>query len=135
VTPWAIHFFRRHPDDDPAEHVPPADFLDLVPRRVAVEIHAVLNAVATAPPPAFSGGGKWEAMHGEMAGIYEVRVQGKGFNHRLFCVLDRGSDLGGPSIVCLGGLSKPPRQAAHPRDYRAIRRYADEFRKRRTVVD
>lgn len=25
---------------------------------------AVLKAVADAPPPQFSGGGKWEAMHG-----------------------------------------------------------------------
>jgi len=30
---------------------------------------AVLSAVADAPPPAFSGGGKWEAMHDEMAGL------------------------------------------------------------------
>jgi hypothetical protein len=41
---------------------------------------------------AFSGGGKWEAMHAEMAGMYEIRVQGGGKNHRLFCVLDRGAD-------------------------------------------
>jgi hypothetical protein len=37
--------------------------------------------------------------------------------------------------VCIGGLSKPPRTAAHPRDYKRIKRYGDEFRKRRTVVD
>jgi hypothetical protein len=41
-----------------------------------VEIQAVLEAVAAAPPPSFSGGGKWEAMHEDMAGFYEVRVQG-----------------------------------------------------------
>jgi len=29
-----------------------------------------------APPPRFSGGGKWEAMHGDMAGYYEVRATG-----------------------------------------------------------
>jgi hypothetical protein len=39
----------------------------------------------------------------------------------------------GPSIVCIGGLSKPIRSAADPRDYRQIRQYADEFRRRRTV--
>lgn len=27
----------------------------------------VLDAVRAAPPPAFSGGGKWEAMHGTMS--------------------------------------------------------------------
>jgi hypothetical protein len=34
---------------------------------------AVVKAVADAPPPAFGGGGKWEAMHDEMAGFYGCR--------------------------------------------------------------
>jgi Txe/YoeB family toxin of Txe-Axe toxin-antitoxin module len=50
--------------------VPSVSFLDELPTKVAAEIQAVLEAVATAPPPAFSGGGKWEAMHGDMHGIY-----------------------------------------------------------------
>jgi hypothetical protein len=29
---------------------------------------AVLEAVRAAPPPQFSGGGKWKAMHGSMGG-------------------------------------------------------------------
>jgi hypothetical protein len=36
-------------------------------------------------------------------------------------------------IICLGGLTKPVRSAASPREYRRIKQYADEFRKRRTV--
>jgi hypothetical protein len=32
-----------------------------------------------------------------------------------------------------GGLTKPVRSPASPSDYRRIRQYADEFRKRRTV--
>lgn len=89
-----------------------------VPAKVAAEIQAVLDAVAEAPPPAFSGGGKWEAMHGEpeLAGIYEIRVQGAGMNHRLFCLVQRNSDdLGGPSIVAIGGLTKPKRSDADSR--------------------
>jgi Txe/YoeB family toxin of Txe-Axe toxin-antitoxin module len=133
--PWRIHFFQRHIDDDAGRAVPSIEFLDGLPAKVAAEIHAVLDAVAEAPPPSFSGGGKWEAMHDDMAGYYEVRVQGGGKNHRLFCVLERDADdLGGSSIVCLGGLSKPPRTAANPRDYRAVKRYGAEFRKRRTVL-
>jgi hypothetical protein len=51
---------------------------------------AVLHAVRDAPPPAFSGGGKWEAMHDEMAGFYEVRVDGPQRRHyRLFCLLEQ----------------------------------------------
>ncbi|HEX6393443.1 MAG TPA: hypothetical protein VFZ97_08375 [Acidimicrobiales bacterium] len=134
--PWQIHFFRRHQDDDPSTTSTPAvDFLDKVPDKVAAEIQAVLEAVADAPPPSFAGGGKWEAMHDDMAGFYEVRVQGAGANHRLFCLLERNADdLGGPSIVCLGGLSKPARSAADPREYRKIKQYAAEFAKRRTVL-
>ena len=132
--PWLIHFFQRHKDDDSARPVPTIDFLNGLPDKIAAEIQAVLEAVAAAPPPAFSGGGKWEAMHEDMAGFYEVRVQGGGANHRLFCRLDRNADdLGGPSLICLDGLSKPVRTAASSRDYRRVRQYADEFRKRRTV--
>lgn len=134
--PWRIHFFQRHVDDDRDRAVPSIDFLDGLPTKIAAEIQAVLDAVAEAPPPSFSGGGKWEAMHDDMAGFFEVRVQGGGMNHRLFCVLERDAeDLGGSSIVCLGGLSKPPRTAANPRDYRAIRRYGSEFQKRRSVLE
>jgi hypothetical protein len=52
--PWLIHFFRRHPDDDPDALVPVIDFLERVPAKAVAEIQAVLEAVAEAPPPAFS---------------------------------------------------------------------------------
>lgn len=121
--PWLIHFFRRHPDDDPDALVPVIDFLERVPAKAVAEIQAVLEAVAEAPPPAFSGGGKWEAMHGAMAGFYEVRVRDADRqNHRLFCVLERDApDVGGPSLVCIDGLSKPLREAARAKDYHGPR--------------
>ena len=75
-------------------------------------------------------------MHGDMAGFYEARVQGDGRNHRLFCLLIRDAvDLGGSSIVCLGGLSKPRRQAAEARDYARIRLYREEFKRHRRVLN
>lgn len=75
-------------------------------------------------------------MHSEMAGIYELRVQGAGRNHRLFCLLVRNAaDLGGSSIVCLGGLSKPPRRGANRKIYRIIRQYKSEFELHRRVVN
>lgn len=134
--PWSIHFFQRNESDDSERAVPAIEFLDSIPAKVAAEIHAVLDAVAAAPPPSFSGGGKWEAMHGDMARYFEVRVQGGGMNHRLFCMLERdAADLGGSSIVCIDGLSKPPRTAANSRDYRRVKRYGGEFQKRRTVLE
>ena len=134
--PWLIHFFQRHPSDDPGESVPALDFFEGLPPKIAAEINAVLDAVAEAPPPSFSGGGKWVAMHGDMAGFYAARVQAAGQNHRLFCLLARdAADLGGSSIVCLGGLSKPRRQAAAPRDYARIRAHRTEFERRRRVLN
>lgn len=136
TDPWLIHFFQRHTADDSQREVPVETFLDTLPDKVVAEILAVLDAVAEAPPPAFRGGGKWEAMHDELAGFYEVRVQGAGRNHRLFCVLERdASDLGGSSIVLIDGLSKPKRSAAHPRDYRRALKMRAEFESRRTVAD
>lgn len=136
TTPWRIHFFQRHQSDDAERTVPAIEFLDSLPVKNVAEIHAVLEAVASAPPPSFSGGGKWEAMHGDMAEFFEVRVQGAGMNHRLFCVLVRNAEqLGGPSIVCIDGLSKPRRTAANPRAYRRVKRYGAEFRKRWTVLE
>src|SRR6266511_4121667 len=95
--PWGIEFFKRHIKDDPDEVIPGRVFLESCPKKVQVQIEAVLTAVADAPPPAFSGGGFWEVMHGEMAGYYEIRVDGpkrprdKGASprhYRLFCVLE-----------------------------------------------
>lgn len=133
--PWNIHFFQRDRSDDPKRGIPSIEFLEGIPAKVAAEIHAVLAAVSAAPPPSFSGGGKWEAMHGTMSGYYEVRVKGGGMNHRLFCFLQRDAeDLGGSSLVCIDGLSKPPRTAAKQRDYSRVRRYGAEFQKHRTVL-
>lgn len=137
-NPWLIHFFQRSHSDDPEAHVPALDFLDSgeLPQKVISTFHAVLHEVAKAPPPSYSGGGYWEAMHGEMSGIYEVRVAGGGKNHRLFCLLDRNADdLGGPSIIVLGGLSKPRRSPARPRDYRRIKQFRDEFSRNRLVLN
>lgn len=135
-APWRIHFFQRSAEDDSSRSVPSIDFLDSLPAKIAAEVHAVLDAVAASPPPAFSGGGKWEAMHADMAGYFKVRVQGGGMNHRLFCRLERDADdLGGSSIVCIDGLSKLRRTAAQPRDYRRVKRYGAEFRDRRTVLE
>lgn len=58
---WLDCFFLN-----PATGQKPAKrFLDGLEDPVAAEIIAVVLAVRDAPPLAFSGGGKWEAMHGE----------------------------------------------------------------------
>jgi hypothetical protein len=95
---------------------------------------AVLQAVAAAPPPSFSGGGYWEAMHDDMKGWYEVRVDGPDRHHyRLFCLLERNGatlGLGGPSIVIIAGKDKPFRTKLSPADYAEVRALGDEYRSR-----
>jgi hypothetical protein len=95
---------------------------------------AVVKAVAEAPPPAFSGGGKWEAMHGDMGRWYEVRVDGPNrHQYRLFCQLERDGGqigLGGARLVIICGKDKPFRSVLSARDYADVRALGVEFRAR-----
>ncbi|TMQ16844.1 MAG: hypothetical protein E6J90_23180 [Deltaproteobacteria bacterium] len=118
-------------DEDPAQPVPAREFLDRCPTAVAAKLVAVVKAVADAPPPAFSGRGKWEAMHGDMNGFYEVRVDGpKRHHYRLFCVLEREGakvGLGGPSLVVIAGKDKPFRTVLAAADYAEVRDLGREY--------
>jgi hypothetical protein len=114
--------------------VPGADFVDGCPAKIRGTILAVLDAVAAAPPPAFSGGGKWEAMHGEMGGYYEIRVTGPGREQfRLFCMLENADQrtltargLPGPAIVVITGMRKKTRTVFSDRDYDKVRRLGSD---------
>ena len=133
-NPWRIHFFRRHPGDDPSQAVPGRVFLLECPDKVRMTMLAVLKAVADAPPPQFSGGGKWKAMYGSMAGYHEVTVNGPNRHHyRLFCLLERdGAELGlgGPSLVVLTGLDKQFMTTLSESAYAKVRALGDEYRSR-----
>ena len=111
---------------------PAEEWLLALPSKPAAEIVAVVKAVRDAPPPRFAGGGKWEAMHGEMAGIYEVRCRQGGQLHRLFCVLDRNHP-DGPALVMLDGDSKPNRTALPASVCRRVRERRDAYQARRRV--
>ncbi len=129
---WGIVYYQTSAGDTPAER-----FLDDCPTKVEATILAVLEAVRAAPPPAFSGGGKWEAMHGDMGGYYEVRVTGPGRRqYRLFCLLDNGTQgelkergFGRPQIVAVNGMSKPSGALFTDADYRKhVRALGDDYR-------
>ena len=64
---WGIVYFKTKDGKAPAE-----DFLDACPAKIEARFHAVLEAVRDAPPPQFSGGGYWEAMHGDMGGFHGI---------------------------------------------------------------
>jgi len=132
--PWLIHFFKRHVDDHPTQSVPGREFLDSCPKSVRAKLSAIIKAVADAPPPMFSGGGKWEAMHCDMSGFYEARTDGENREHfRLFCVLERdGASVGlrGPSLVVITGMRKPFRTTFTDKDYAQVSARGREYFKR-----
>lgn len=128
---WGIVFYA-----DETGAVPARAFLDACPAKVAATFIAVLDAVRAAPPPAFSGGGKWEAMHGSMAGYYEIRVTGPGRRHyRLFCLLENGTPqelaergFDEPQIVGINGMVKPNAALFSDRDYKKhVRKLGDDY--------
>jgi Txe/YoeB family toxin of Txe-Axe toxin-antitoxin module len=128
---WGVVYYRTSTGRVPAEV-----FLDACPAKVEATILAVLEAVRAAPPPAFSGGGKWEAMHGTMSGYYEIRVTGPGRRHyRLFCLLDNGSDedlaargFTAPQIAVINGMVKDHMtEFADPEYRRNVRDLGDDY--------
>jgi hypothetical protein len=114
--------------------VPADEFLRSCPVKVRARLLATLDAVAEAPPPAFSGGGQWGAMHGEMAGYYEVRAGGPNREQfRLFCLLENARPeelarrgLAGPAIAVLTGMRKKWMATFTPAEYAAVRRLGED---------
>ncbi len=132
--PWDVVYYKAADGS-----VPAIDFLDGCPVKVAANLLAVLDAVAEAPPPQYSGGGKWEAMHGSMGGCYEVRASGpQREQFRLFCVLENAEadelarrGLRAPAIAVIAGLRKPWRTAFDDRDYRAVGLLGNDYKSHR----
>lgn len=129
---WGIEYFQRHEDDDPSRSVPAREFLAGCPKGVSSDLRAVVTAVADAPPPKFSGGGQWKAMHDSMRGWYEARMMGPGKRlYRVFCLLERAAPgLDGPSVVLITGMDKPNETAFSEADYARVRALGDEYRAR-----
>lgn len=129
--PWAIVYYEA-----PDGSAPALEFLDGCPGKIDAEFAAVLDAVAAAPPPQFSGGGKWEAMHGNMGGWHEIRLTGPSREQfRLFCILENAVDeellrrgLMKPTIAVITGMRKPWRTKFSEADYRRVRRLGDEHK-------
>lgn len=127
---WGIVYYETRDRRVPAE-----EFLNACPAKIDARFSAVLEAVRDAPPPRFSGGGYWEAMHGDMGGYYEIRLTGPGRRqYRLFCLLDNGSPVelrewgfDQPQIAVLIGLVKAPGTKFSNRDYAKVRKLGREY--------
>lgn len=127
---FEIAFFKGDGLRGSPSQIPAQDFLnDVCPEKVRATMRSVLIAVAAAPPHRFAGGGYWEAMHDDMSGIFEVRVDGPNRTHyRLFCVMDREA-LGrqGPLLVVLTGLAKPFLTKFKKSQYTGVKSLRDEY--------
>jgi hypothetical protein len=127
---WGIVYYATEDGKVPAE-----EFFDSCPAKIDAPFSAVLEAVRAAPPPQFSGGGYWEAMHGDMGGYYEIRLTGPGRRqYRLFCVLDNGTPaqlrewgFDQPQIAVLTGMVKEPGTKFSNRDYAKVRKQGVEY--------
>lgn len=127
---WGIVYHAKEDGRVPAE-----EFLDSCPTKVDARFSAVLEAVRAAPPPQFSGGGYWEAMHGDMGGYYEIRLTGPSRRqYRLFCILDNGSveelrerGFDQPQIAVLTGMVKSSGTTFAKRDYAKVRKLGEEY--------
>lgn len=129
ADPYDIVYFKSAGGTLPAQA-----FLDSCPPGVKAQIRAVLIAVAAAPPPRFAGGGKWEAMHGDMTGYHEVRVDGPGRTHyRLFCKLDSAPPTGKPRLVALDGDTKVFQTKFPKKVYTRVLAHGAEYEKTRAV--
>lgn len=130
--PWAIVYYTAADGTTPA-----LEFLDRCPGKIDAQFAAVLDAVAAAPPPRFSGGGKWEAMHGAMGGWYEIRLTGPGREQfRLFCLLENGTrdeltrrGLPQCAIAVITGMRKPSGRTFSEREYQRVRVLGDEYQR------
>lgn len=134
-----IVYFKRHPRDDQSERSPGRDALNSWPKGVRAKVRAVVVAVAAAPPSRFSGGGYWEAMHNDMAGWFEIRVDGPKREHfRLYCLLDYDAvsdsvtldPVNKPYLVIVDGRRKLFRTTLPDSEYAKIRTLGAEYRRR-----
>lgn len=113
---------------------PAREFVNGLPKTPRAQMRACLAAVAAAPPKRFAGGGYWEAMHGDMTGWFEVRIDtvlggGAGtVHHRLFCRLDYEAEgRERPLLVAVTGMSKPFKTTFTDSDYAKVRAMGDEY--------
>jgi hypothetical protein len=132
ATPWDIVYYKAADGSVPVFEY----YVDACTSTLIAYLNSVLDAVAAAPPPAFSGGGRWEAMHGGMGGFYEVRATGPNRRqHRLFCVLENGEPdelttrgLPRPAIAVITGMWKPNATLFGAADYGAVSALGADYR-------
>ena len=136
---WQVAVYETLAGQRPALEYLGADDVPEQPRR---ELLMTVLAVAETGPLRFpSGTPRWQLMHKpskkgqvDMSGIFEARDEHNRVLYRLFCLLDREGLEDGPSVVLLGGGTKPDRTEMPAQIYQMIDSYRDHYRKTRRVA-
>lgn len=136
---WQVVVYETQNGRHPALEYLSAASLPDQPRR---ELLLTVFAVAEMGPLNFpTGTTRWRLMHKpakkgdvNMSGIFEARDQHNRVLYRLFCVLDRDLPKHGPSMVLLGGGTKPGRTEMPQRVYRTIDNQRHDYLKTRRVA-
>jgi hypothetical protein len=125
TDPHDIVFYKA-----PDGSMPAQVFIDSCPETIRARLRDTAIAVAESPPHRFAGGGKWEAMHGDMSGWFEIRVDGtpNRTHYRVFCLLDyeaEGAEK--PYLVLVDGRKKPFRTALPDAEYAKVKALGEDY--------
>lgn len=94
---------------------------------VVYVVMATIDAVAQGPPPQFRGGLRYQAMHGDMTGWFEIRTKHRKRLYRLFCLQDRKAPgLSRPALVLITVGDKPNESAFSRSSYTEVRALGEE---------
>ena len=109
-----------------------------MPNPVHRELLITVAAVTRTGPPRFpTSTSRWRLMHKDkkkgavdMSGICEARDKHSKMLYRLFCVIDRDAPdhgLAAPSLVLLGGATKPDNTVVPMGEYQVIDGYRHDY--------
>ena len=105
-------------------HLDPGLLLATLSTGERAKFAAIVSAVSSAPIGTFSGGGYWQALRGELSGLFEVRFQGKPpWLYRFFCHVEMESS----ELYIFAGARKKKGETLSAKTYAEIRSVADEL--------
>lgn len=118
VTPYQLVFYV----DSDSGRSPGKEYLNTLPIPSRVKALRLLFMIADFPPTKFPGGGFWEAMHGSMAGWFELRLSaGRSLHHRIFCLLDKNHGSSNTNLlVVITGLTKKSGEVFTKKQYAEV---------------
>lgn len=135
VAEWQTVIYETKDGSRPA-----VDYLKStgMPDTVRRELLVTIAAVTQVGPPRFpTSTARWRLMRKDkkkgapdMSGICEARDKQAKMLYRLFCVIDRDAPehgLAAPSLVLLGGATKPDNSVVPVSEYRMVDRYRNDY--------